>query len=262
MQAEPKQSTWMAKYWEGIRDGLFIFLLIITLWLVLTLLAKLVPKETAMRKRQAVLLLLCIVLLLSGLGLLLYPSVNAWLERRRKIGRDVEVFRNTVTALQQSGGAAASVSATMEESAPPYAELLEAMEAYNESIALQISRTDSVIPGRIKPPGFDLAEYGIEDGIVGILSIPKMDLELPIYLGATAEHLAGGAAQLSQTSMPIGGNNTNCVLAGHRGCYGALFFRHIELLEIGDEIMITNLWETLTYTVSEIRVISSDIASF
>ena len=81
-----------------------------------------------MRKRQAVLLLLCIVLLLSGLGLLLYPSVNAWLEKR-KIGQDVEVFRNTVTALQQSGGKAVSATATMEESAPPYAELLEAMEA-------------------------------------------------------------------------------------------------------------------------------------
>lgn len=102
---------------------------------------------------------------------------------------------------------------------------------------------------------FDLAEYGIEDGIVGILSIPKMDLELPIYLGSTAKHLASGAAQLSQTSMPIGGENTNCVLAGHRGWYGALFFRHIELLEVGDEIEITNPWETLTYTVSEIKVI-------
>ena len=213
-----------------------------------------------MRKRQAVLLLLCIVLLLSGLGLLLYPSVNAWLEKR-KIGQDVEVFRNTVTALQQSGGKAVSATATMEESAPPYAELLEAMEAYNESIFAD--KQDGLCdPWSYQAPVFDLAEYGIEDGIVGILSIPKMDLELPIYLGATAEHLAGGAAQLSQTSMPIGGNNTNCVLAGHRGWYGALFFRHIELLEIGVEIMITNLWETLTYTVSEIRVIEpSDIAS-
>ena len=213
-----------------------------------------------MRKRQAVLLLLCIVLLLSGLGLLLYPSVNAWLEKR-KIGQDVEVFRNTVTALQQSGGKAVSATATMEESAPPYAELLEAMEAYNESIFAD--KQDGLCdPWSYQAPVFDLAEYGIEDGIVGILSIPKVDLELPIYLGATAEHLAGGAAQLSQTSMPIGGNNTNCVLAGHRGWYGALFFRHIELLEIGDEIMITNLWETLTYTVSEIRVIEpSDIAS-
>ena len=213
-----------------------------------------------MRKRQAVLLLLCIVLLLSGLGLLLYPSVNAWLEKR-KIGQHVEVFRNTVTALQQSCDKAVSATAPMEESAPPYAELLEAMEAYNESIFAD--KQDGLCdPWSYQAPVFDLAEYGIEDGIVGILSIPKMDLELPIYLGATAEHLAGGAAQLSQTSMPIGSENTNCVLAGHRGWYGALFFRHIELLEIGDEIMITNLWETLTYTVSEIRVIEpSDIAS-
>ena len=128
------------------------------------------------------------------------------------------------------------------------------MEAYNESIFAD--KQDGLCdPWSYQAPVFDLAEYGIEDGIVGILSIPKMDLELPIYLGATAEHLAGGAAQLSQTSMPIGGENTNCVLAGHRGWYGALFFRHIELLEIGDEIMITNLWETLNYTVSEIKVI-------
>ena len=45
LQAEPKQSTWLAKYWEGIRDGLFIFLLIITLWLVLTLLTKKLRKR-------------------------------------------------------------------------------------------------------------------------------------------------------------------------------------------------------------------------
>lgn len=58
--------------------------------------------------------------------------------------------------------------------------------------------------------------------------------------------------------MPIGGINTNCVLAGHRGWYGALFFRHIELLEIGDVVLITNFWETLRYTVSEIKVIEPD----
>lgn len=206
-----------------------------------------------MNRKRIILRFLCVALLLSGLGLLFYPSVNAWLEKR-KIGQHVEAFRNTVAALQQSGGKAVSATATMEESAPPYAELLEAMEAYNESI-FEDKQDGLCDPWSYQAPVFDLAEYGIEDGIVGILSIPKMDLELPIYLGATAEHLASGAAQLSQTSMPIGGNNTNCVLAGHRGWYGALFFRHIELLEIGDEIMITNLWETLTYTVSEIKVI-------
>lgn len=82
-----------------------------------------------MNRKRIILRFLCAALLLSGLGLLLYPSVNAWLEKR-KIGQHVEAFRNTVTALQQSGGKAVSATATMEESAPPYAELLEAMEAY------------------------------------------------------------------------------------------------------------------------------------
>ena len=40
LQAEPKQSTWMTKYWEGIRDGLILFLLVIPAWLAIMLLVK------------------------------------------------------------------------------------------------------------------------------------------------------------------------------------------------------------------------------
>ena len=59
-----------------------------------------------------------------------------------------------------------------------------------------------------------------------------------------------GVAIMSQTSMPIGGENTNCVIAGHRGGYhGEQLFKNIENLAIGDEIRITNPWETLTYFV-------------
>ena len=206
-----------------------------------------------MNRKRIILRFLCAALLLSGLGLLLYPSVNAWLERK-KTERRVDSFREAVADQIPQPVLSMTPAIDSVEETLPYPELLEAMEAYNESIFAD--KQDGLCdPWSYQAPVFDLAEYGIEDGIVGILSIPKMDLELPIYLGATAVHLAGGAAQLSQTSMPIGGENTNCVLAGHRGWYGALFFRHIELLEIGDEIMITNLWETLNYTVSEIKVI-------
>ncbi len=78
------------------------------------------------------------------------------------------------------------------------------MKAYNQDIWID-GQSGLRDPWSYQAPVFDLAEYGVSDGTVGILSIPKMDLELPIYLGATAEHLASGAAQLSQTSMPIGG---------------------------------------------------------
>ena len=82
-----------------------------------------------------------------------------------------------------------------------------------------------------------------------------MELKMPIYLGATNQHMADGAAHLSQTSLPIGGRNTNCVIAGHRGYNGASYFRYIEKLKVGDIVTITNVWETLTYRVAEIKII-------
>ena len=89
----------------------------------------------------------------------------------------------------------------------------------------------------------------------GVISIPKLDMELPLFLGASEEHLSEGAAVLSQTSIPIGGSNTNCVIAGHRGWYGASYFLHIDQLQPGDEIIITNLWESLRYVVVETTTI-------
>lgn len=69
-----------------------------------------------------------------------------------------------------------------------------------------------------------------------------------------------GAAHLTQTSYPIGGENTNCVLAAHRGYYKAPMLREVERLQIGDTVYLQNFRETLTYTVSELRIIDpSDV---
>ncbi len=62
-------------------------------------------------------------------------------------------------------------------------------------------------------PAADLTAYGIEDEIIGVLEIPAMELTMPVYLGASDDHLAAGAAVLGNTSAPIGGDNTNCVIA-------------------------------------------------
>ena len=67
-----------------------------------------------------------------------------------------------------------------------------------------------------------------------------------------------GAAVLGQTSMPIGGIATNCVIAAHRGWNGKAMFRDVELLQEGDLVYLTNLWETLTYQVTGISIIWPD----
>ena len=135
-----------------------------------------------------------------------------------------------------------------------YPELLVALQKYNRQLYTekQCNLTDLEA---CEEPAADLTAYGIEDEIIGVLEIPAMELTMPVYLGASDDHLAAGAAVLGNTSAPIGGANTNCVIAGHRGWRGADYFRHIDKLAVGDTVTLTNLWKTLTYTVADIQII-------
>ena len=150
----------------------------------------------------------------------------------------------------------ATVQSFLEERKPEqqYPELLAALQEYNRQLYAekQCNLTDLEA---CEEPAADLTTYGIEDEIIGVLEIPAMELTMPVYLGASDAHLAAGAAVLGNTSAPIGGDNTNCVIAGHRGWRGADYFRHIDKLAVGDTARLTNLWETLTYTVADIQII-------
>ena len=150
----------------------------------------------------------------------------------------------------------ATVQSFLEERKPEqqYPELLAALQEYNRQLYAekQCNLTDLEA---CEEPAADLTTYGIEDEIIGVLEIPAMELTMPVYLGASDAHLAAGTAVLGNTSAPIGGDNTNCVIAGHRGWRGADYFRHIDKLAVGDTVRLTNLWETLTYTVADIQII-------
>ena len=135
-----------------------------------------------------------------------------------------------------------------------YPELLADLQAYNRRIYVE-NQSGLVDLEACEESAIDLTFYGIDDEIIGVLEIPVMELTMPVYLGASNAHLAAGAAVLGNTSAPIGGDNTNSVIAGHRGWKGADYFRHIDRLAVGDEVRITNLWETLTYTVADIQII-------
>ena len=136
-------------------------------------------------------------------------------------------------------------------------DLREAMEAYNLQLSQDQSGLDSV--GSYEAPGLNLEDYGMEaDDAVGYVEIPAMDVTLPLYLGASRAHMNDGATVLGQTSMPIGGISTNCVIAAHRGWNGKAMFRDVELLQEGDLVYLTNLWETLTYQVTGISIIWPD----
>ena len=157
--------------------------------------------------------------------------------------------------LQSSATAAVQeFLADRDEPEQQYPELLADLQVYNRRIYVE-KQSGLVDLEACEAPAADLTAYGIEDEIIGVLEIPDMELTMPVYLGASDAHLAAGAAVLGNTSAPIGGDDTNCVIAGHRGWKGADYFRHIDKLAVGDTVKLTNLWETLTYTVADIQII-------
>ena len=181
-------------------------------------------------------LVLAALLAVAGVCVMLWPVFTGY-----------RLQSNAATAVQE-------FLAEHHEPDQQYPELLTALWEYNQRIYAE-KQSGLVDLESCETPAVDLTAYCIEDEIIGVLEIPTMELTMPLYLGASDDHLASGAAMLGNTSAPIGGENTNCVIAGHRGWKGAEYFRHIDKLAVGDTVKLTNLWETLTYTVSDIQII-------
>lgn len=107
------------------------------------------------------------------------------------------------------------------------------------------------------------------DGVMGYLSIPKINVKLSIYHGTSVDVLQTGVGHLDGTKLPIGGESTNCVLSAHRGLPSARLFTDIDQLEKGDRFYIHVLDEILAYEVDmiydmvdkdDMEALSSDLA--
>ena len=200
--------------------------------------------------KRVKLFLLFLLIIAAGLSayIAMKPLVYS-VQKTQQMKKDSQTFYEEAEVIQKEAE---------EQHIPiPHEDLFLAMREYNR----QLYATRQVsLNGReaYQASGFDLTAYGLEDQVFGVITIPKMELEMPLYLGASDENMSNGAAVLAQTSIPIGGDSTNAVIAGHRGWSGYKYFMDIELLELGDEVTITNLWGTLTYQVVDIQIVSPD----
>ena len=208
-----------------------------------------------MRSDKVIIFMMALIFLI-GLAVFLHPYIHKEIVDTT-LRNDAQAFidRVSVELWEEESRPEEQESAPTEPTEPPYKELLKAMQDYNTSIYLE-SQEGLCDPWSYQQPSFILGDYGLDSEVFGAISIPSLDIELPLYLGATHQHLADGAAHLSQTSIPIGGMNTNSVIAGHRGWKGASYFRYITDLKPGDEVILTNLWGQLTYTVTDTKIIA------
>lgn len=144
----------------------------------------------------------------------------------------------------------------------PYQSLYNKMVSYNEDLSK--NGQDIYDAWSYEQQPFDLTGLDIDSDtpVIGYIEIPDMKIRLPLLLGASSQNLEDGAAVLSGTSMPIGGDSTNCVIAGHRGWEGSAYFQYIENMKIGSKVYVTNPWETLVYECTNTKVIDpNDISS-
>lgn len=94
-----------------------------------------------------------------------------------------------------------------------------------------------------------------QDGMMSYIEIPKISAVLPIYHGTEEEILKKGVGHLENSSLPIGGKNTHCVLTGHTGLLRAEIFTKLTQLEIDDYFYLNTLGEKLIYQVDQIKVV-------
>lgn len=92
--------------------------------------------------------------------------------------------------------------------------------------------------------------------VIGILDIPKIDVDLPIYSGTNTIQLQRGAGLVKGTSMPFSGKGLHSVIAGHRGLPSAEMFRYLDKLTYNDYFFVSSNGRKYAYKVDQIKVVS------
>lgn len=188
--------------------------------------------------RSRILLIIFLLFLIAlGSGVMSTYYFKTY-EHHQLVNRELQSFEDLISSSKENA----------------FPKLRQAMEEYNREI-YETGQSSLVDAWSYQTSVFDLSEYGLTDATVGVVRIPDISVEMPLFLGSSYDNLSKGFAQLSQTSMPIGGNNTNCVIAGHRGWKGIPYLRDVEQLEVGDPVYVQNLWDTLEYRIVKILLI-------
>lgn len=130
---------------------------------------------------------------------------------------------------------------------------LAAAREYNKTIStVQIEDIDKIKADL--PPYEDLLNLA-NNGIMGYIEIPTINIDLPIYHGTTGAAMEKGAGHMEGTSLPVGGVGTHAVISAHSGMAGAKLFTDLDKLKLGDVFFVTVCNEKLAYEVDNIAVV-------
>lgn len=95
----------------------------------------------------------------------------------------------------------------------------------------------------------------LQEGVIGIIEIPSLDIKYPVFEGAGSVQLNEGIGHVTNTTELCG--KGNCVLAGHNGSRRGVYFTYLCNIEAGAKVLLTNRKkEKHEYTVKEMKVVN------
>lgn len=177
----------------------------------------------------------CVIIFITGLGIASYPFISNMVAQRHA-SQVVKDYETNVEEMDEE-----KIDA-----------MKEAAKKYNEQLSNVVSVDDENENNEQGESYADLLNIGES---LGYITIPKINVNLPIYNGTSQDVLSKGVGHMEQSSYPLGGESTHCVLTGHRGLPSAVLFTDLDKLEIGDEFYLHVLDEILAYKVDQIKVV-------
>ena len=176
-----------------------------------------------------------ILIFLVGLSVLLYPTISDHINRKNQ-SEAVATYDEKVSQMTKQD----------------YTKYFKAAEAYNKKLAEDPEAFYK--PEKIK--GYEDILDISGTGIMGYVTIDKINVKLPIYHGTANTVLEIASGHLQGTSLPVGGESTHCVISAHRGLPSSKLFTDLDKMEKGDTFTITVLNRVLTYEVDKISIVS------
>lgn len=195
---------------------------------------KIVKKKN---KKSNISTIILVIILLVGMGIMLYPSVSDWWNRKH-MSQAIESYVEHVEKMDNS----------------EKLKLIDDARVYNEGLNTGVHFfSEDRNPEEYKYYMETLDITGT--GIMGYIQIPSVNINLPIYHGTSDAVLQIAVGHIAGSSLPVGGNGTHAVLSGHRGLPSAKLFTDLDQLILGDVFMVSVLDETFTYQVDQIRTV-------
>lgn len=188
-------------------------------------------------KKKRVLDILMFIVMIGGLGALLYPLVGDALNN---------YWNQQVINYYQEKANAENQQAIQQEQAR--------IKEENKKIAKAgVPGNDPFTKKEQQPTKNEKSYY--QKHTIAVIRIPKIGVSLPVFDQTDELFLKRGAALLEGTSYPSGGKDTHTVITSHRGLKEAKLFSDLPKIKKGDHFYLEHSKQTLAYKVDQIQTI-------